>query len=217
MGIQPVFFVGSNRNCGSAKRFQKYFVLVSSFLIMSSSVFANVRAKRGNVSGRVAISASTHPGPQTVGAGTRMTFGVVTIYLGMPRESALSDLGEQYGLQQIAHSTQMFDDWVIVEKTHADKLVGSVRFRLGKMTLASKHWTRETQDYSGVDTAEIIYKVMSQFVKEGNVNCTVHTFSSLPQSGPGHLEFRQTQFVCAHRQVDITLTWKSSDSWVEVS
>jgi len=217
MEIQPVFFVGQDRNRGRARRFQRYHGLVSSFLIMSSSASADIRAKNKSLSRHVEVSASAHPGLQTVGTGTSLTFGAVTIYLGMPRASALSELGKHYGLQRITHSTEVLDDWVIVEKTHTDKFVGSVRFRSGKMTLASKHWTRETQEYSGVDTAEIIYKVMSKFEKEGNVNCTVRTFSSLPQSGPGGLEFRQTQFVCAHRQVDISLTWKSSDSWVEVS
>ena len=217
MKIQPVFFVGRDRNLDRARCFQRYLVLVSSALILSSSASADIRARNESLSRHVEISASAHPGLPTVGTATGLTFGAVTIYLGMPRASALSELGKHYGLQRITHSTEVLDDWVIVEKTHTDKFVGSVRFRSGQMTLASKHWTRETQEYSGVDTAEIIYKVMSKFEKEGNVNCTVRTFSSLPQSGPGGLEFRQTQFVCAHRQVDISLTWQSSDSWVEVS
>lgn len=65
-------------------------------------------------------------------------------------------------------STELFDNWRIQDKT-GDEILGFVRFRSGKLTLASKIWTHESKEYSGADTAGIIYKVLSKFVAEGKM------------------------------------------------
>jgi hypothetical protein len=150
-------------------------------------------------------------------ASDALSIGAVTLRLGMPKDAALSELGKHYALQEDLPSTELFDNWRIQDKTRGDEFLGDVRFRSGKLTLASKVWTHESKEYSGADAAEIIYKVLSKFEAEGKVNCVIQTFTSLQPSGPGHLEFRRAEITCGHRQIDVTLMWQSGPGWVQVN
>ena len=144
-----------------------------------------------------------------------LSIGAVTLRLGMSKDAALSTLGKHYALKRDLPSTELFDNWRIQDKT-ADEILGFVRFRSGKLTLASKIWTHENKEYSGADTAGIIYKVLSKFVAEGKMNCAIQTFASQQRSGPGGLEFRQAEITCGHRQIDVTLTWQAGPAYVQV-
>lgn len=146
-----------------------------------------------------------------------LSIGTVTLRLGMPKDAALSELGKHFALQEVQPSTESFDNWLIHDKTRLNELIGELRFRSGKLTLAKKEWTPIEKDYSGADTMEIIYKLASEFVDKGNVNCTIRTFASLQQPGPGSLEFRETEITCGHRQIELVLTWQSGPAWVQVS
>jgi len=146
-----------------------------------------------------------------------LSIGAVTLRLGMPKDAALSELGKHYTLHRDIPSTELLDNWRIQDKTRADEIYGFLRFRSGKLTLASKVWTHESKEYSGADTAEIIYEVLSKFVAEGKVSCAIQTFASLQPSGPGHLEFRQAEITCGHRQIDVTLSWQSGPAYVQVN
>jgi hypothetical protein len=92
-----------------------------------------------------------------------------------------------------------------------------LRFRLGKLTVGRKEWTYVDKDYSGADTMEIIYKLTSEFVGKGNVNCRIKTFSSVQQAGPGGWEFRETEITCGHRQIELILSWQAGPASVQVS
>ena len=141
-----------------------------------------------------------------------LSIGSVTLRLGMSKDAVMSELGKHYAVTCSLCPPQgtPLEDWLIYEKTHPDELVGNVRFVSGKLTLASRVWTHENKDYSGADTAEIVYKVFSKFVAEGNTNCTVKTWASQQSSGPGELEFRETQITCGHREIAIYLNWQST-------
>jgi hypothetical protein len=149
--------------------------------------------------------------------GEALTIGRVTLRLGMPEDAVLSDLGKYYFLQRYEPSTQAFDNWLILNKAKHEENLGALRFRLGKLTLARKEWTHEEKEYSGADTVEIIYKLASEFESKGNVNCTIRTYSSVQQTGPGGVEFRETEITCGHRQIELMLSWQSGPAWVQVS
>jgi hypothetical protein len=149
--------------------------------------------------------------------GEALSIGRVTLRLGMPKDAALSDLGKYYFLQRYEPSTESFDNWMILNKVKHEENLGALRFRLGKLTLARKEWTHEEKVYSGTDTIEIIYKLTSEFESKGNVNCTIRTYSSVQQTGPGGVEFRETEITCGHRQIELMLSWQSGPAWVQVS
>jgi hypothetical protein len=149
------------------------------------------------------------------GAIDEIRIGGANLRLGMPKEEALSDLGRYYALQ-IPRGT-VGDSWIILDKTHSETLVGNVEFRAGKLHSAIKFWTDTNKDYSGPEAAEIVYKVFSELVSRGNRNCKVSTSTTLPPSGPGHLESRETDFTCGHRQVAVILSWQSSSGYIQIN
>jgi hypothetical protein len=146
-----------------------------------------------------------------------LSIGAARVILGMSKEAALSEVRKYYALQVTEPHDEVFQDWVISDKANPNELLGVLRFRAGKLTAASKHWTHENKDYSGADTAEIIYKVFSKLVAEGDKNCTIGTIASLQRSGPGGLEFRETQITCGHHEIEITLQWQSGPAYVQVT
>jgi hypothetical protein len=101
----------------------------------------------------------------------------------IPKEA---ELGKQYALQRYEPSTDAFDNWLILNKTKHEENRGAVRFRSGILTLARKELTAEDKDYTAADTMQIMYKVISEFEAKGTVACTLKTFSSLQQHGPGN-------------------------------
>jgi hypothetical protein len=135
----------------------------------------------------------------------------------MPEDSTLVALRKHYNLERAKYSTAAFNDYVIQDKTKPDQVLGSVRFRSGKLTLAAKEWTPEDKNYSGADVAEIIYKVISKFEQEGNEACTIKTLSFVQSAGPGGLELRQTDIHCGHRRLEISLSWQTGPAWVQAT
>jgi hypothetical protein len=156
--------------------------------------------------------------PTTQGsANDALSIGSVVLRLGMPEDSALAALKNRYSLERAQYSAPTLEDYLIQEKGKPEEIIGQVRFRSGMMTLASKEWTPEDKNYSGADLAEIIYKVISRFEQEGDVACTVKTLSSAQSSGPGGLELRQTEILCGHRRLEISLSWRNGSAWVQAS
>lgn len=153
------------------------------------------------------------------GVNDALSIGSVSLRLGMAKDVVLYELGKHYAVTCSMCPPQgiPFENWLIYEKARPDELLGEVRIRSGKLASASKHWTHENKDYSGADTAEIIYKVLSKFDAEGKT-CTIKTGASLQSSGPSELEFRETQITCGHRDIEIYLNWQSSrPAYVQVT
>jgi hypothetical protein len=154
---------------------------------------------------------------QAAVTGEALSIGSVTLRLGMPKATALSELRKHYNLQLTTPSATWLEDWDIRNEVRDDEILGEVRFRSGILTFASKEWAPGEKEYSGADVAEMIYKLASQFEREGDVKCTIRTFSSLPHAGPGGLEFRKTEITCGHRQIDVMLIWQSGPARMQVT
>ena len=165
--------------------------------------------------GRLALASKFQS--KTTAEGDAFSIGRVTVRLGMAEDTVLSDLGKYYFLQRYEPSTESFDNWMILNKANHEENLGALRFRSGRLSLASKEWTPEDKQYSGADVAEMIYKLVSQFERNGNVTCTLRTFSSLQHAGPGGMEFRETEITCGHRQIALNLSWQSGPAWVQVT
>lgn len=148
---------------------------------------------------------------------------MVALRLGVAKDIVLSALLNRYDLVEtngsVSDSSNLPDDWQVQDRSHktpADKVLGFVRFRSGKLTSITEELTPEDREYTGPNVAEIIYTVTSKFVREGNTICRLQTWSSQQQSGPGHLEFRETHITCGRRQLEIIISWQSAASWVQV-
>jgi hypothetical protein len=81
----------------------------------------------------------------------------VSLRLGDTKGVVLSALRSQYDLSEIygpvPDSINAPDDWLVQDKGHktpTDKVLGSLRFRLGKLTSITRGWTPEDRDYSGM-------------------------------------------------------------------
>ena len=77
-----------------------------------------------------------------------LRIGGVTLRLGLPKDAVLSDLGKYYFLQKYEPSPESFENWLILNKAKYEENHGALRFRSGKLSLASKEWTPEDKQYS---------------------------------------------------------------------
>jgi len=157
--------------------------------------------------------------------GDSLMVGAVTLRLGMPKDVSLDALRSRYDVEKwdspsVPDASALPEDWRVQGKGHKtpiDKVLGTVRFRSGKLVLVSREWTPEDKEYTSANVAEIIYTLATKFVGEENVNCHLRTWTSQQEPGPGHLEFRETHITCGRRQIVITLSWQSSASWVQIT
>lgn len=167
---------------------------------------------------------------QAFRADDKLSIGAATVRLGMSRDTTLSTLGSYFLLQRLPNATvatglsangagasHIDEYWLISNKSNPDESFGEVGFGSGKLTWASKEWTHENKQYSGAETEEILYKIMTGFEENGATNCAVKTYSSPPASGPGAFELRQTRLNCGGRHVEINLIWQSGPGNIQVS
>ncbi len=146
-------------------------------------------------------------------ASDTISIGSTTLKLGMSKDEVLSDLGKHYLLENPIPT-----DWYIHPKSDNGTLLGGVRFNTsGKLSKAWKVWTPEEKDYTAAEIAEVIHRIADKYVTEGNTACSLETSSSLPAPGPGHLEMRTTVIRCGHKNISITLSWKSGPGNVQVN
>lgn len=143
-----------------------------------------------------------------------MTIGSAALSLGMPKDTALSVLGEHYTLKKFlpagkpAASLEMWD----FSEPKNPVPVGSVHFVDGKLTSVWRDWTFEDKTYTAAEISELTYRIAERFEADGNTQCSLRTSSSAPPPGPGHDEFRSTIIRCGHRTLEIMLVWGANGS-----
>jgi hypothetical protein len=143
-----------------------------------------------------------------------ISIGSTQVYLGMPKGTVISQLGKGYLLEE----TDSPGTWLLHAKSGKMIILGGVTFdKADKLSEAWRAWTPEERNYTAAEVAEIMYKVVSKFVEEGNTKCTVGTLSSVQSSGPGGLELRFTDINCGARQLEIQLTWRAGQAYTLVS
>jgi hypothetical protein len=120
-------------------------------------------------------------------------FSRVTLALGMPQDSALAKLNEQYTTKNTG------DDTWEVSLPKDGTALGEIDFKNRKLTRAERNWL--IQPLTAVGFAESFYDVTSSFQEEGRIHCTIGTFN---HHDPGS-ETKSASISCGHKSIDILI------------
>jgi hypothetical protein len=176
---------------------------------------------------RVSTASAVHSASPT---NDYLEIGSTTLRLGMPKGVVIPELAEAYVLERLDEQLENIrraernrgtkcvtaEAWAIRPKKESSSAVlGTLHFdSSGKLCGASKYWTPGAS-YRASEIGEAIYKVISNFVEQGNTVCSLST-DELHSTGPGGAELRTTYLTCGHKMAEIQLGWMSGPGYVSV-
>lgn len=135
----------------------------------------------------------------TPGLSESSVFVGADLRLGMERDDVLTKLKAFYKLIKMqTHNDN--EQWMIrdssVDKTPLP-LIGTVKFRGGKLTYVSRRWSRGDED--NFEFAQLLRAAMEQIGKEGHHNCRF----TIPTDRTPAAEFTYVDLHCGPKMIEI--------------
>ena len=151
---------------------------------------------------RLLMIASALITPRLFGqAGDSITFGGNRFKLGMSKDQVVTQLVTSFDVAGPSGRTSPCESTCTIWEKAAGPpytMVGSVAFRDGKLSSATKYWDPVDQQ-KAAPFARSVYGVIAELVKDGKTTCTIQTGQS---ESPGN-EQKAAFIICGDRKIEI--------------
>lgn len=128
--------------------------------------------------------------------------GSIELSLGMKQDYVMARLSENFSLQELKSGTgSTSSTWMVTTKGAPPfTVLGMVSFSGEKLNSVVRDWSPEDQQ-KGFELGRSLYRLISQFVKEGKAVC----FLTAGESGSPQYERKDASLICGKKTIRLGL------------